>query len=116
MFSTSERTYWWTTSFERTNGGEGEWNKFRPFYNETLDHLIDLVRICSVVFVQTSKAVLIFVVELFCNCLVCVDSLVVKDGLKRHPPDWNRIALLSPGDKLGQFFYFCFVCIFDDHL
>ena len=40
MFSTSERTYWWTTSFERTNtGGEGEWNKLRPFYNETIDHL-----------------------------------------------------------------------------
>ena len=73
MFSTSERTYWWTTSFERTNEGEGKWNKLRSFYNETLDHLIDLVRICSVLFVQTSKAVLIFFVELFYNCLVCVD-------------------------------------------
>ena len=34
------KTYWWTTSFESTNGGgEGEWKKFRHFYNETIDHL-----------------------------------------------------------------------------
>ena len=47
------------------------------------------------------------------------DSLVVKDGLKRHPPDWNRIALLSPGGGVGSiftFFIFTFLCIFYDDL
>ena len=74
MFSTSERTYWWTTSFEWTNGGgEGEWNKLRSFYNETLDHLIDLL--CSFCpNKQNSSDPLVP-----CNLLVCADSLVVED-------------------------------------
>ena len=32
----------------------------------------------------------------------------MKDGLERHPPDWNCVTLLSPGDRVGSFFYFYF--------